>query len=150
MATVRDILAEKGSHVLSIGEEATALDAALLMNEHKIGGLPVLRDGAVAGMFTERDLLQRVVAERRDPAEVFVGQIMTRRITVAGPETTIEEARSLMKNKRIRHLPIVDRERRPLGLISIGDLNAHQLVDQEKTVDALREYLNGGGAAFVV
>jgi len=149
MATVRDILAEKGSNVLSIGEEATALDAALLMNEHKIGGLPVLRDGSVVGMFTERDLLQRVVAERRDAAEVFVGQIMTRRITVAGPETTIDEARGLMMTKRIRHLPIVDKDRKPLGLISIGDLNAHQLIDQEKTVDALREYLNGGGAAFV-
>ena len=150
MATVRDILAEKGSHVLSIGEEATALDAALLMNEHKIGGLAVLRDGSVVGMFTERDLLQRVVAERRDASGVFVGQIMTRKITVAGPGTTIDEARSLMKNKRIRHLPIVDSHNQPLGMISIGDLNAHLLVDHERTVEAMREYIQGNSAMVMV
>jgi CBS domain-containing protein len=150
MATVRDILAEKGSHVLSIGEEASALEAALLMNEHKIGGLAVLREGCVVGMFTERDLLQRVVAEQRDAARTYVGDIMTRKITVAGPSTTIDEARSLMKNKRIRHLPIVDDYRQPLGMISIGDLNAHLLVDHERTVDAMREYIHGYSAMVVM
>ncbi len=150
MATVRDILSEKGSHVLSIGEDATALDGALLMNEHKIGALAVLRDGRIAGMFTERDILQRVVAEQRDPSSTLVGDVMTRRITVAGIETSIDEARSLMKHKRIRHLPVVDNDMRLLGLISIGDLNAHLMDDQVKTVDAMREYIYGLSSASVV
>ena len=150
MATVRDILAEKGWHVLSIGEGATVLEAALLMNEHKIGGLAVLRDGCVIGMFTERDILQRVVAEQRNPASVTVGDVMTHSVTVAGSCTSIDEARSLMKHKRIRHLPIVDDDRKPVGMISIGDLNAHEIVTQEKTVGALREYLNGNSSVIVV
>ena len=69
MATVRDILAAKGAHVESIGPEATALDAAVLMNEHKIGSLVVLDGGQLAGIVTERDVLQRVVAQRRRPAD---------------------------------------------------------------------------------
>lgn len=150
MATVRDILAQKGSHVLSIGEDASVLDAALLMNEHKIGGLAVLRGGCVIGMFTERDILQRIVAEKRDSSSVTVGDVMTDEITVASTDTTIDEARSLMKNKRIRHLPIVDEDRRPLGMISIGDLNAHLLVDHEKTVDAMREYISGHSAMLIL
>ncbi len=150
MATVRDILSEKGTHVLSIGEDATVLEGALLMNEHKIGALAVLRDGRIVGMFTERDILQRVVAEQRDPSSTLVTDCMTRRITVASIDTTIDEARSLMKHKRIRHLPIVDDEMRMLGLISIGDLNAHLMVDQTKTVDAMREYIYGFSSVSVV
>jgi CBS domain-containing protein len=150
MATVRDILVEKGFHVLSIGEDATVLDGALLMNEHKIGGLAVLREGRVVGMFTERDILRHVVAKQRDPAEVRVGEVMTHKITVAHAGTTIDEARGLMKNKRIRHLPIVDDDRKPVGMISIGDLNAHEIVDNERTVGALREYLNGNSSVIVV
>ncbi|MEX2214897.1 MAG: CBS domain-containing protein [Phycisphaeraceae bacterium] len=150
MATVRDILAEKGSHVLSIGEDASVLDAALLMNEHKIGGLPVLREGRVVGMFTERDILQRIVAEQRDPVKMSVGQTMTRKITTARIETTIDEARALMRNKRIRHLPILDDDGKPLGMISIGDLNAWLMEDQTKTVDALKDYLNGNSSMSFV
>ena len=150
MATVNDILMEKGSNVMSIGEDATVLQGALLMNEHKIGALAVLREGRIVGMFTERDILQRVVAEQRDPATTPVGEIMTHKITVAGIDTTIDEARGLMKHKRIRHLPIVDDDMRLLGLISIGDLNAHLMVDQTKTVDAMREYIHGCSAVSLM
>src|SRR4029077_18555553 len=67
MSTVRDILAQKGSQVLSIGKVATVLEAALVMNEHKVGALVVIEDGCVAGMFTERDVLRRVGGGRRGP-----------------------------------------------------------------------------------
>lgn len=143
MPTVKDILADKGSQVITIGEDATALEAALLMNEHKIGGLPVVRDGKVVGMFTERDILQRIVAEQREPSKTKVAEVMTSNITICGIETTIDEARRLMMKKRIRHLPIVDDDRKLLGLVSIGDMNAHQMADKEKTVEALQEYLYG-------
>lgn len=143
MPTVKDILLEKGRHVLTIGEDATVLDAALLMNEHKIGGVPVVRDRQVVGMFTERDILQRVVAEQRDPASTLVGKVMTRDITWCTEETTIDEARRLMMDKRVRHLPILNGGREPLGLISIGDLNAWRLAHQTKTVIALQEYIYG-------
>jgi CBS domain-containing protein len=143
MGTVREILSRKGSQVWSVGKEAMVLDAALLMNEHRIGALVVLEDGRVAGMFTERDVLRRIVAEQRDPAQTRVGEIMTEEVICGTLETSIEEARGAMKNRRIRHLPLVDDDRRLLGLISIGDLNAHEATSQEQTIHMLQEYLYG-------
>ena len=68
MATIKDILADKGSHLLCVGAQATALEAALLMNEHKVGCVLVGRPERMEGIFTDRDMLMRVVARRRDPA----------------------------------------------------------------------------------
>ena len=143
MATVSEILSTKGQHVLSIGVEATVLDAALLMNEHKIGSLVVTDGTRVQGIITERDILQRIVAERRDPARTRVGEVMTREVLCCTPETTLDEARGVMKNRRIRHMPVVDSHRRLQGLISIGDLNAYQANTQELTIHFLHEYLYG-------
>ncbi len=142
MATVMAILANKGSGVLTIGKEATVLQAALLMNEHKVGALVVTEGDGVAGMFTERDLLRRVVGEQRDPASTRVEEVMTTEVAVCTPETAIDEARGAMKNRRIRHLPVVDGNRL-CGIISIGDLNAHQMTSQEHTIHLMHEYLYG-------
>lgn len=143
MAKVGDILAVKGSHVLSVGKEATVLDAALLMNEHKVGALVVSDDGRIVGMFTERDVLRRVVGERRDPATTKVQEVMTTEVVCCTPDTSIEEARGAMKNRRIRHLPVCDGDDRIVGMISIGDLNAHQTTTHEQTIHLLHEYLYG-------
>ena len=143
MATVQDILAVKGGHVQSIGPAATVLDAALVMNEHKIGSLLVMDGGRLAGIITERDLLQRVVARRRDPAELPVGEVMTAELVCCQPCTTLDEARGVMKNRRIRHLPVVDDQGQLLGLVSIGDLNAYLARDQEVTIHVLSEYIYG-------
>jgi CBS domain-containing protein len=143
MATVREILARKGSHVLTIGKDATVLEAALLMNEHRVGALVVMDEGRVGGMFTERDVLRRVVGERRDPATTSVAEVMTRDVFCCTLETTVEEARGTMKNRRIRHLPVTDGGSGLQGLVSIGDLNAHQATSQEQTIHLLHEYLYG-------
>jgi CBS domain-containing protein len=143
MAIVRDILANKGSHVWSIGGQSSVLDAARFMTEHKIGALIVLDGERIAGMFSERDILQRVVAEGRDPAKAVVREVMTEEVACCTPETSIEEARGAMKNRRIRHLPVVDGQDHLLGVISIGDLNAFQVASQEQTIFLLNEYLYG-------
>jgi CBS domain-containing protein len=143
MATVREILARKGNHVCTVSPGATVLEAALLMNEHKIGSLVVIDAGQVVGMFTERDVLRRVVGEQRDPAHTRVGDVMTTEIICCTLETTIAEARGAMKNRRVRHLPLVDDERRLQGLISIGDLNAYETSDHEQTIYLMQEYIYG-------
>jgi len=143
MATVRDILATKGTHVLTISPSATVFEAALLMNEHKIGSLLVLEDGRLAGIITERDILQRVVAQRRDPGELLIQEIMTTELVCGQPYTTLDEARGVMKNRRIRHMPIVDDSERLLGMISIGDLNAHDSNTKEMTIHMLHQYIYG-------
>jgi CBS domain-containing protein len=143
MASVRDILVNKGTEVLSIGPEATVLDAALLMNDHKIGSLVVLDADRLVGLISERDLLQRVIAERRDPVETLVRDVMTTEVVCCRTYTTIEEARGVMKNRRIRHLPVVEDDSRLSGLVSIGDLNAYEAHTHEVTIHILEEYIHG-------
>jgi len=143
MATVRDLLAVKGSHVLTIGPDATVYAAAVLMNEHKIGSLVVLDEGQVCGIITERDILQKLVGERRDPTATPVRDVMTTEVVCCRMHTTIDEARAVMKNRRIRHMPVSDEDSHVQGLISIGDLNAHQANAQEMTIHLLQEYIFG-------
>lgn len=143
MANVASILAEKGSQVLTISKGATVLEAAKLMNEHKCGSLLVTEDTQLQGIITERDVLSRVVAVSRDPAATPVLAVMTQEIAVCTPQTSIEEARTVMRNRRIRHLPVVDERDKLIGVVSIGDLNAHRLEGQEKTIHLLHEYLYG-------
>lgn len=144
MATVKDLLEKKaGTPVWTVGKEATVLQAAQLMNQHKIGAVVVVESDRIAGMFTERDVLKRVVGEERPPASTRVAEVMTAEVACCTPQTPIEDVRAAMKNRRIRHLPVVDDDGRLLGLISIGDLNAFDAANQEQTVFLLHEYLYG-------
>ena len=143
MPTVQHVLERKGSQILTIGPDASALDAARLMNEHKIGALVVVDQEQVVGIVTERDMLRRVVAKRRDPAEADVRQVMTHEIVCAQPQMHLDEARSIFMHKRIRHLPVVDDAHQLVGMISIGDLNAWQLDGQEQELHYLHEYIHG-------
>ena len=142
MAMVREILQKKGSQVWSIGTGATVLQAALLMNEHHIGGLVVIDQGRVAGMFTERDVL-RLVAEHRDPAATTVGDMMTSDVVCCSPLTPLDEAKSAMKNRRVRHLPVLGDNDGLVGVVSIGDLNAYETADHEQTIFLMSEYIYG-------
>ena len=143
MATVQEILTKKGQQILSIGTRASSLDAALLMNRHKVGSLLVMEGEAVVGIITERDLLERVLAGRRDPARTSVEDVMTAEVLCCQPHTSIEEARSVMKNRRVRHLPVVAEDGQLHGMISIGDLNAYEAYSQELTIHVMTEYIHG-------
>jgi CBS domain-containing protein len=143
MSTVRDIISFKGAKVWSVPHDATVLQAAQLMNEHKIGAVLVTDRDRIVGIFSERDVLRRVVSEQRDPGGTRVGQVMTTDVVCGTPATTVEEARAVMRDRRIRHLPVLDVNGTLLGLVSIGDLNAHQLASQEQTIHFLQEYLHG-------
>ena len=143
MATVKDVLARKGAQVISISPWATVLEGARLMNEHKIGCLVVIDGERVSGIFTERDVLSRVVVEQHAPAVTRVHEVMSREIVCCQPDTDLDEARSVFKNRRIRHLPVVDAAQKLVGLVSIGDLNAFDADTQERTIHLLHEYNYG-------
>ncbi len=143
MATLRDIIAAKGSEVWSIDRNATVLHAVHQLNERRVGAVIITEQEQVVGIFSERDLLRRVVAELRDPAQTSVGDVMTAPLICCTTATSVEEARTLMRDRRIRHLPMTDGDGRLLGMISIGDLNAHLLDDQERTIHGMEEYIHG-------
>lgn len=143
MATVSDILAGKGMHIITVSSQASVYHAAIMMNEQKIGSLLVLEEGHLVGIITERDILARVVADRVDADRTCVEDVMTRDVVCCRPHTELEEARSVMKHRRIRHLPVVDEDGNLTGLVSIGDLNAYQVDYQERTIHLLEGYIHG-------
>jgi CBS domain-containing protein len=142
MATVRDILAVKGTTVIQITPEATVFEAARRMTQNRIGGLVVTEEGRICGVVTERDILRRIVAEGRDPAQSLVHEIMTADVLCCQPHTSVEEARVTMKDRRIRHLPVMD-DGQLCGLVSIGDLNAHEAQSKDLTIHLLNQYIHG-------
>jgi CBS domain-containing protein len=144
MSTLNEILQEKlDAPIHSIEPGASVLEAVQLMNDRSIGALIVTDREGMVGIFTERDVLRRVVGRQLDPASVQVRQVMTTEVICCTPATSIDEARELMRSRRVRHLPVLDAEGEVVGLISIGDLNAHQTLHQETTIHYLHEYLHG-------
>jgi CBS domain-containing protein len=140
MAIVRDILSRKGRDVVTLTGAATVLDASQLMTERGIGAVLVVDDGALVGIFTERDVLRRVVAERRDPAATPLREVMTGSVLTCTPQTTFEECRAVMTDRRIRHLPVIGADGL-CGIVSIGDVLAFQTDEQQATIQQLNSYV---------
>lgn len=115
---VRHVMAEAPK---SLGPERSACDAAGMMAQHDIGSVPVVDDGELAGIVTDRDLAVRVLAKRRDPDTVILDEILTRSPATIGPDAKLSEARALMAEERVRRLPVV-KDGRLVGMLSIGDV----------------------------
>jgi CBS domain-containing protein len=144
MATVADVLAKKGTNVACATPEQAVIDAIWVMNDMRIGSVVVVDgDRRVVGMFTERDVLRRVVAAEKSPRETRVGEVMTEEVACCRPETPLEEVRHVMASHRIRHLPVCTDEGRLQGVVSIGDLNAWDADGKEETIHWLSEYIAG-------
>ena len=144
MSKVADILANKDGAVVTIGENETVLSATRTMNDHKIGALVVTDgEGHVVGMFTERDVLRRVVAEQQDPGGIVVARVMTSEVVVCEADMPLEDCRQLMRDRRIRHLPVVNAEGKLQGMVLIGDLNAQLANHHEIEIRYLSEYIHG-------
>ncbi|MBU0639955.1 MAG: CBS domain-containing protein [Planctomycetes bacterium] len=142
MPTVEQVLNAKQRRVLSIAERATVVEAAQLMNAEHVGALVVVQGEKVVGIFTERDILNRVVARKADPSATLVKDVMTAPVACCSLQTKRSECRAVMRNRRIRHLPVVEGERL-VGIISIGDILEVEGAEQEETIRYLYEYLHG-------
>lgn len=142
MPTVQTILDRKGTDVATISREDSVLSAARVMNQRRIGALVVTEGDRAVGIFTERDVLNRVVAQERFPSQTKVGEVMTAPMACCRRSTPVVECREIMTQKKIRHLPVVE-EGRLFGIISIGDIVALQSAEQAVTIEYLHEYLHG-------
>ncbi len=144
MLTVQHILdKKKGAAVVRIGVDDSVLDAARIMNEKHIGALIVAEKERVIGIFTERDILNRVVAQKKKPSETSVKDVMTAPVACCKSDTPLSQCRSVMKSKRIRHLPVVEKGKL-LGMVSIGDILEDEFAEQGETIRYLQDYLYGG------
>lgn len=142
MPSAQVLLDKKKRDVATVDHEASVLDAAKLMNEQRIGALVVTSGEKVVGIFTERDILNRVVADGKEPGVTKIGDVMTSPMAVCRRDTSLGECRAVMTTKRIRHLPVVE-EGKLYGMISSGDILASQCADQRATIEYLHEYLYG-------
>jgi CBS domain-containing protein len=140
MYSVSELLRSKGGAVHSTAPDRSVLDAARDMNQHRIGALLVIEDGRLAGIITERDILTRVVAAEKPPAATAVRDVMTAQVLVCEPCTGLDELRSLMRQRRIRHVPVVA-DGRLQGMVSIGDLNTAEAQNLSQTISYLEAYI---------
>jgi|SRR5436190_19005327 len=143
MTNVKTVLLGKGPQVHTISSGATVADAVRKMNDLSIGALVVRDGGHVTGIFTERDVLRRVVGEGRQPGETMVAEVMTADIVCCRPETEIDDVASMMKDRRVRHVPVIDSDHELVGLVSMGDVNACHASSQAAHIEFLNEYIYG-------
>lgn len=139
--TIETVLSEKGSDVATVARDATLGEAVKQLAERRIGALVVLDErGAVAGIISERDLVQCLAVHGEAALYETVAKAMTRDVVTAARDTPILSALSIMTGKRIRHLPVVE-DGRLAGIVSIGDLVKHRLQRIEQEADAMRAYI---------
>jgi CBS domain-containing protein len=140
---VSALLRTKTAEVYSITSKATVLEAVHEMNRLLIGSIIVLDDDRLVGIFTERDVLQRVVAKGLSPDLTLVADVMTKDVETITPQTTLEETMSAMTEHRHRHLPVVEGDK-IRGLVSIGDVTRWISQANENEAHNLRSYITGG------
>jgi CBS domain-containing protein len=137
------ILERKGSTVYSVAPTATIAEAVAEMNRQKIGSVLILDGGRLAGIFTERDVLRRVVGAGIDPKSVRVSEVMSASLLTITRDATIEDTMKIFTEKRCRHLPVVENGKL-LGTVSIGDVT-RWMADQDRAeAEQLKNYITGG------
>jgi len=142
MTTAHDILRYKGHAVHGVHPADTVLAALGVMAEHDIGAVLVLDGDEVVGILTERDYARKVALAGRASKDSPVSAIMTPDVVCVPPTHSVEDCMTLMTERRVRHLPVVD-GRRVVGLVSIGDLVKAMIDEQEFTITQLKSYIAG-------
>jgi CBS domain-containing protein len=141
MNQLSDILDEKGHDVLRIDADASVLAAVRQMVEANVGSLLVTDGGEVAGIVTERDYLRRVTLAGRTDEQTAIREIISAPLVVATPETSIDQCKALMTDRRIRHVPVI-KDGDVVGIVSIGDIVKFESKQQSYEIKYLTDYIN--------
>lgn len=142
MSTVRNILQKKGHSVFSVSPDTSVYDALEDLEEKNLGGLVVVEDGKLIGVFTERDYARKVILKGRSSRETLVRDIMSNRPIFVNPDNTLDECMQLMSDKFIRHLPVMENGEL-VGVISIGDLVRYIINEKDFIIQNLEHYITG-------
>ena len=142
MSRISELLTRKSAHVHSVRPDDTVRRAIETMVEHNIGAVVVLEGDRIHGIFTERDVLRRVMLSGKPPESTRVREVMTDRLVYLASDRDVEECMAVMTSARVRHLPIVDQQR-IVGIISIGDVVRHLNAEREIELRYLTDYITG-------
>lgn len=146
MSTIGDLYCGKhqpdGVHgVISMPPTATVLEATGVMNDHGIGAVLVMDGLHAVGIFTERDVLRRVVAACRGPDETLLRDVMTTDLVCCGVDDAVDDVADAMRERRIRHVPVIDIEGYVVGMVSIGDINAFRSAEYQMALHQIESYV---------
>lgn len=142
MSTISEVLNRKGDSVLTTTSQASVLDAIGTMSEANVGAI-VIQDGdQPAGIFTERDYLRKIALEGRSSSDTSVSEVMSAPLITVTPSEATQTAMEMMTERRCRHLVVMDSDKM-VGIVSLGDLVKHMLVEKEAEVEQLSSYISG-------
>ena len=139
MKTVRQMLDGKGP-LVSISSAATVFDALALMARHDVGALIVIDQGRLTGVFSERDYARKVILHGKHSKDLAVAEIMTSHVVCIGPDDSVEACMTVMTERHVRHLPVVDGDA-VVGVVSIGDVVKALLHEQQFVITQLERYI---------
>ncbi len=143
MKTLQQLLDnKKHQEVISIAPHRPVYDALVVLAEYKIGALLVLSSENLVGIFSERDYAREIVLKNRSSKTTPIGEVMTSKVLCAKPSDTVEFALSLMNEKRIRHLPVLENGK-VMGMLSMGDLVKETIDYQQRLIQQLEHYIRG-------
>ena len=141
MKKVIDILAQKGSNVISVSPEAKIISALQIMQEKNIGSVVVIQEGKYMGILTERDYARKVILLDKNSSETSVAEIMTTDLPLIDRTTSLESCMVIMSEKNIRYLPVVE-EGELMGIISINDLIRSTIQNHLEMIEYLKNYIH--------
>jgi len=142
MRNVSQIIERKGSQVVSVARQAPVLEAIRVMAEHHIGAVLVMEGSQLLGIASERDYARKVILQGRSSHDTPVAVIMSSPVVCVGPHDSVAECMSIMTEKHIRHLPVIEGER-VIGVVSIGDLVKELIEEQKAEISLLQQYIAG-------
>jgi CBS domain-containing protein len=142
MTTINQLLKLKGRSCFSVGPSETVYSAIKTMAEKNVGSVLVMDGTALVGILTERDYARNVVLKGRTSPQTLVRDIMSTRVACVEPDHTVDDCMTLMTQKRVRHLPVVE-DGAVVGIISIGDLVKSVMDEQRFTIHQLETYFRG-------
>jgi CBS domain-containing protein len=141
MGKVRTILEKKGSAVFAVESKTSVYSAIEMMSDKKIGGVLVVDDGKLVGIFTERDYARKLILKGKSSRDSTMAEIMTPNPFTVSPDDSVEACMEMMTGKHIRHLPVVDNGKLA-GMISIGDIVKHIMDEQKFIIEHLEGYIS--------
>lgn len=140
MATVNDMLKNKGNKLWVTSPDATIREALELMKAYNLGGLPVVKNDNVVGFFSERDFARHAINDDCFDMNKSVEDLMAHPVYFVDPQQKVEECMAVMTTKKLRHLPVMENGKM-IGIVSIGDVVKHLLEEKQETIDLLEHFL---------
>lgn len=142
MISIQQLLNLKGSTIWSISPKATVYQGLELLAKHNIGALPVVEDGQLVGMFSERDYARKIILKGKTSYGTLIEGLMTSKVFYLRPNRSLEDAMRMMTEKHIRHLPVLDKGNL-VGMITIGDVVKYMIQHQKSVIQDLEGYIAG-------